>query len=102
MIDRHDLFERKDAADTVCDVLHVSSSDCQVWVIERGQAEQRELYDSVKKSYDEQTNPRYGAARLWVDKIIDPMDTREALITALEAAAVNPEMPPFKVGVLQT
>jgi acetyl-CoA carboxylase carboxyltransferase component len=39
---------------------------------------------------------------LWIDKIIDPMDTRDVLITALEAAALNPEVPKFNVGVLQT
>jgi 3-methylcrotonyl-CoA carboxylase beta subunit len=39
---------------------------------------------------------------LWIDKIIDPMETRQALITALEAAALNPEVREFKVGVLQT
>ena len=38
--------------------------------------ERKELYESVKKTYDEQTDPRYGAARLWIDKIIDPMETR--------------------------
>jgi 3-methylcrotonyl-CoA carboxylase beta subunit len=64
--------------------------------------EKKELYDSVKKTYDEQTDPRYGAARLWIDKIIDPMETRDAITTALEAAALNPEVPEFKVGVLQT
>ena len=47
-------------------------------------------------------DPRYGAARLWIDKIIDPIETRAALITALEAAALNPEIPKFNVGVLQT
>ncbi len=64
--------------------------------------EKKELYDSVKKTYDEQTDPRYGAARLWIDKIIDPVDTRDAITTALEAAALNPDVPEFKVGVLQT
>ena len=64
--------------------------------------EKKELYDSVKKTYDEQTDPRYGAARLWIDKIIDPVETREAVVQALEAAALNPEVPEFKVGVLQT
>src|SRR5689334_8446734 len=64
--------------------------------------EKKELYESVKRTYDEQTDPRYGAARLWIDKIIDPMETREAVIQALEAAALNPEVPEFKVGVLQT
>jgi acetyl-CoA carboxylase carboxyltransferase component len=64
--------------------------------------EKKELYDSVKKTYDEQTDPRYGAARLWIDRIIDPMETRLAITQALEAASLNPEVPEFKVGVLQT
>ena len=64
--------------------------------------ERKELFESVKRTYDEQTDPRYGAARLWIDKIIDPMETRDAIIQALEAAALNPEVPEFKVGVLQT
>jgi 3-methylcrotonyl-CoA carboxylase beta subunit len=64
--------------------------------------ERRELLDSTKKTYDEQTDPRYGAARLWIDKIIDPMETRQAITQALEAASLNPEVPEFKVGVLQT
>ncbi|HEY6274407.1 MAG TPA: carboxyl transferase domain-containing protein, partial [Terriglobales bacterium] len=64
--------------------------------------EKRELFDSVKATYDHQADPRYGAARLWLDKIIDPMETREALITALEAASFNPEVREFRVGVLQT
>jgi 3-methylcrotonyl-CoA carboxylase beta subunit len=64
--------------------------------------EKQELYESVKRTYEEQSDPRYGAARLWIDKIIDPMETREAITQALEAAALNPEVPEFKVGVLQT
>jgi 3-methylcrotonyl-CoA carboxylase beta subunit len=64
--------------------------------------EKRELFQSVKQTYDQQTDPRYGAARLWIDKIIDPLETRTAIIQALEAAALNPEVAEFKVGVLQT
>jgi acetyl-CoA carboxylase carboxyltransferase component len=64
--------------------------------------DKKELYESVKRTYDEQTDPRYGAARLWIDKIIDPIETREAITQALEAAALNPDVPEFKVGVLQT
>jgi 3-methylcrotonyl-CoA carboxylase beta subunit len=65
-------------------------------------AERKELFDTTKATYDHQTDPRYGAARLWIDKIIDPMETRQTLIMALEAAALNPEVREFKVGVLQT
>jgi 3-methylcrotonyl-CoA carboxylase beta subunit len=67
-----------------------------------GDEEKKELYESVKRTYDEQTDPRYGAARLWIDRIIDPVETRDAITQALEAAALNPEVSEFKVGVLQT
>jgi len=67
-----------------------------------GEEGKKELYESVKRTYDEQTDPRYGAARLWIDKIIDPIETRDAVTQALEAAALNPDVPEFKVGVLQT
>jgi acetyl-CoA carboxylase carboxyltransferase component len=75
--------------------------------LERGgkklsEEEKKQLYESVKQTYDEQMDPRYGAARLWIDKILDPMETRDAITTALEAAALNPEVPEFKIGVLQT
>jgi len=50
----------------------------------------KELYESVRATYEHQTDPRYAAARLWVDAIIDPAHTRDALINALEAAALNP------------
>jgi 3-methylcrotonyl-CoA carboxylase beta subunit len=61
-----------------------------------------ELYESVRATYEHQTDPRYAAARLWVDAIIDPAQTRDALIIALECAALNPEVREFKTGVLQT
>lgn len=64
--------------------------------------EKKALFDSVRATYERQTDPRYAAARLWVDAIIDPAHTRDALITALEAAALNPEIREFKTGVLQT
>jgi 3-methylcrotonyl-CoA carboxylase beta subunit len=62
----------------------------------------QELLASVKATYDKQSDPRYAAARLWVDAIIDPAHTRDALIAALEAASLNPIIPEFKTGVLQT
>ncbi|HEY2461588.1 MAG TPA: acyl-CoA carboxylase subunit beta [Candidatus Acidoferrum sp.] len=64
--------------------------------------QRKELYEAVRATYEKQTDPRYAAARLWVDAIIDPAHTRDALIWALEAAALNPEIREFKTGVLQT
>jgi 3-methylcrotonyl-CoA carboxylase beta subunit len=64
--------------------------------------QKKELHNAVRASYEKQTDPRYAAARLWVDAIIDPAHTREALIWSLEAAGLNPEIREFKTGVLQT
>jgi 3-methylcrotonyl-CoA carboxylase beta subunit len=64
--------------------------------------EKKELHESIRATYEHQTDPRYAAARLWVDAIIDPAHTRQALIEALEAAALNPTLAEFRTGVLQT
>jgi acetyl-CoA carboxylase carboxyltransferase component len=64
--------------------------------------DKKELFESVRNTYASQMDPRYGAARLWIDKIIDPLETREAITWALRAARHNPDVPPFKVGILQT
>ena len=66
------------------------------------EAEKKALYDEIKNTYDAQADPRYGAARLWIDAIIDPASTRDVLITALEACALNPDVPRFNPGILQT
>ena len=66
------------------------------------EAEKAALQDEIRADYDAQADPRYGAARLWIDAIIDPAKTRQVLIAALEACALNPEAPRFNPGVLQT
>ena len=65
-------------------------------------AEKKTLHESVRATYEHQTDPRYAAARLWVDGILDPAHTRAALIEALECAVLNPHIAEFKTGVLQT
>jgi 3-methylcrotonyl-CoA carboxylase beta subunit len=75
--------------------------------VERGgkvlsESERAAIYNEIKATYDAQADPRYGAARLWIDAIIDPAKTRDVLITALEACALNPDVPRFNPGVLQT
>ena len=65
-------------------------------------AEKKALFDEIKDTYDRQADPRYGAARLWIDAIIDPAKTREMLLTALDACALNSDVPRFNPGVLQT
>lgn len=69
---------------------------------EVGEEEKQALLADVQQRYAAAMDPRYAAARLWVDALIDPRQTREVLARALEAAASNPEIPTFRTGVLQT
>jgi 3-methylcrotonyl-CoA carboxylase beta subunit len=62
----------------------------------------KQLWQEIKDGYDAQADPRYGAARLWIDAIIDPAKTREVLALALEACSLNPDVPKFNPGVIQT
>jgi acetyl-CoA carboxylase carboxyltransferase component len=64
-------------------------------------AEMEELRQKVQRSYREQTDVRYAAARLWIDKIIEPATTREALLTALCVAVRHDDGRVFKTGVFQ-
>ena len=64
--------------------------------------EKRELLHSIEARYEAQTTPYYAAARLWVDEIIDPAETRRWLSRGIEAADHNPDLPPFNPGVIQT
>ena len=75
--------------------------------VERGgkvlsESEKALLFDEIKSAYDKQADPRYGAARLWIDAIIDPVRTRGVLITALDACTMSSDVPKFNPGVLQT
>lgn len=60
-----------------------------------------ELYERIKGRYEDTLDPRYAAARLWVDEIIFPHETRERLIRSLEACSLNPVREPMRVGVFQ-
>jgi 3-methylcrotonyl-CoA carboxylase beta subunit len=59
------------------------------------------LYDKIKGNYDRQTTPQYAASRLWVDAIIDPLETRKWISMGIEAAN-NAPVEKFNVGVIQT
>src|SRR4029079_5909676 len=74
--------------------IHVSGKEVS-------EAEQNELLDKIKSRYDKQTSPYYAAARLWVDDIIDPADTRKVISEGIAAANNNPEINELKLGVFQ-
>lgn len=61
-----------------------------------------ELFNKIKDRYDSQTTPYYAAARIWLDAIIDPLDTRKVISMGIEMANHTPILKPYNVGVLQT
>lgn len=62
---------------------------------------EQELLENIQKKYEEQTSPYYAAAHLWVDAIIDPLDTRQWISMGIEAANGAPLKKAFNMGVLQ-
>ncbi len=63
--------------------------------------DEKELLEKIEKRYAEQTKPYYAAARLWLDDIIDPIDTRKVISIGIEAANHAPAERPYNVGVIQ-
>lgn len=64
--------------------------------------EKAERLADIRARYEAAADPRYAAARLWLDEIIDPRETRAVVARSLEAAAHAGDPPPFRIGVLQT
>ncbi len=63
--------------------------------------DEAKLLNEIKGRYDTQTTPYYAAARLWVDEIIDPVETRKVISEGIAAANNNPDIDDLKVGVFQ-
>jgi 3-methylcrotonyl-CoA carboxylase beta subunit len=63
--------------------------------------QEQKLLNEIKNRYDEQTTPYYAAARLWVDAIIDPAETRKVISEGISAANQNPDIAEMKLGVFQ-
>ena len=66
------------------------------------QEKEDELLNEIKDRYDAQTTPYYAASRLWVDGIIDPLETRKVISMGIEAANQSPMQKSFNAGILQT
>ena len=69
---------------------------------EVSEEEQQRIMKEISDRYDKQTDVRYAASRLWVDGIINPLETRDRISNAIECANLNPEIEEFKTGVMQT
>ncbi|MFN9709962.1 MAG: acyl-CoA carboxylase subunit beta [Bacteroidota bacterium] len=62
---------------------------------------EQKLLQEIKQKYDTQTTPYYAAARLWVDAIIDPKETRSVISEGIAAANHQPVVEAMKLGVFQ-
>ncbi len=63
---------------------------------------EEELFNKIKDRYDTQTSPYFAASRLWLDAIIDPVDTRKWISMGIEAASKAPAEKRYNVGAIQT
>lgn len=63
--------------------------------------EEKAMLDDIKAKYNEQTSAYYAAARLWVDEIIDPAETRRVISEGINAANHSKERKDFRTGVFQ-
>ena len=64
--------------------------------------EEDKILKKITDKYNEQTSPYYAAANLWIDAIIDPLDTRKAISMGIEAANNNCKIEDYKLGVIRT
>ena len=69
--------------------------------LEVSAAEEANIFKTIADNYTRQTKPQYAAARLWVDGIINPADTRLVISEGIKAADQNPVIPAFSTGVFQ-
>ena len=65
------------------------------------ESEKKKLLESIQDTYNNQMSPYYAASRMWIDEIIDPLNTRMYISIAIECANNNPKKD-FKTGVIQT
>lgn len=82
-------------------LLQIEVSSTKAKGKELSSEKEKELLEKIIKRYDSQASPYYAAARLWVDDIIDPLETRKVISEGINAANNNPEINELKVGVFQ-
>lgn len=82
-------------------LLQIQVSSMKAKQGEVSEEDEKKLLDKITGSYEKQTTPYYAAARLWVDAIINPADTRQLISEGIAAANHNPHFEEFKIGVFQ-
>lgn len=82
-------------------LLQIQEATLKAKGVSLSEEEKSKLLKEIEDQYNEQLSPYYAAARLWVDGVIDPADTRKIISMGIEAASHNPDMPRYNVGVIQ-
>jgi acetyl-CoA carboxylase carboxyltransferase component len=95
---RYAVMGGQQAAKTILDI---QAAQLRRSGAEADEATLAELYRDVHAGYERALDIRFGAARLWVDAVVAPLELRQRLIRALEAVALDSELPPLKLGVFQ-
>lgn len=83
-------------------LLQIQTSTLKAQGKELSSEEEKKMLDTITERYNRQTSPYYAASRLWVDAIIDPLETRRWISMGIEAANHAPVERAFNVGVIQT
>ncbi|MEX2596347.1 MAG: carboxyl transferase domain-containing protein, partial [Salibacteraceae bacterium] len=93
------VMSGKSAANTL---LQIEVASLKAKGEEITEEKQKELLDRITDRYEEQTSPYYAAARLWLDGIVDPLDTRKIVSVGIDMASNEQNVRRYNVGVLQT
>lgn len=93
------VMSGKSAANTL---LQIKIAGLEASGKEITEEEKNRLLDEIKSSYDKKISPYFAASRLWVDGIIDPLETRKVISEGIKAANQAPIEKPMNVGVIQT
>jgi 3-methylcrotonyl-CoA carboxylase beta subunit len=83
-------------------LLQIQAATLKAKGVEVDPIKEKALLDEITAKYNEQLSPYYAAARLWVDGVIDPLDTRKIISVGIEAANHAPITERYNVGVIQT
>ncbi|MFM6976422.1 MAG: acyl-CoA carboxylase subunit beta, partial [Sphingobacteriaceae bacterium] len=83
-------------------LLQIQESSLKAKGEEITEEKKQQLLNEIAERYNSQTTPYYAASRLWIDGIIDPLETRKVIAMGIEAANQSPITRPFNVGVIQT
>ena len=83
-------------------LLQIEKKSLEVKGEEITKEKEKKLLEEITIKYKKQTSPYYAASRLWIDAIIDPLETRKIISTGIKAANHSPIIEKYNPGVIQS